>query len=107
MKDILSVVMSLVETAPRYAKFLEEPFGKGFVIPAAYALPKLDALVASGIAARKAKAATATHAFEAVRVSFGDADRGATLDAVLAAVFGCGRDGAVALRSSRTLPGQR
>lgn len=100
MKDILSVVMSLVETGPRYAKFLEEPFGKGFMIPAAYALPKLDALVASGIAARKAKAATATHAFEAVRVSFGDADRGATLDAVLTAVFGCGRDGAAVLMGS-------
>lgn len=100
MEDILSAVMSVVKTVPRFARFLEEPAGGGFLLPATYALPKFDDLKAAGLMPRRAKAVTGSHVFDAVRIPFRDDGRAETLAAALTAVFGeSGRDAFTVLLS--------
>ncbi|HTK04782.1 MAG TPA: hypothetical protein VL500_04305 [Candidatus Eisenbacteria bacterium] len=79
----------ILDLLPHITKFLEDPSeSSGFLVPTAYAGPKLAELKAAGIATKTVACAASSHAFEAVRIAFTADDRSAQLDAALALIFG-------------------
>ncbi|HTM67674.1 MAG TPA: hypothetical protein VL426_00085 [Candidatus Binatia bacterium] len=78
-----------LDLLPHISGFLEKPAKcPAFLVPAAYAAGKLDALKAAGFAPKSVQCGASQHVFDAVVVRFRNGDRAAQLDAALAAVFG-------------------